>query len=122
MTLDEHIITIVGPKHEIDRFAEDFKLVSGAIDTDTGGIVRGWNQVPSMRAEPGWRYRVRKCRVGLCDIEIELDVQYPGLTQWSRSTAPGPRHIRAYGSSGGIGRRCPVLATLTKTVSTSFAR
>jgi hypothetical protein len=42
----DHIITGVGPMRDIERFAEDHELVSGAVDPETGEVASGCDQVP----------------------------------------------------------------------------
>ena len=68
---DDHYISIVGSMEDIDRFAKEHNLVSGAIDLVSGKVLDGWDREPQMSIGGG-PYRVEKCRVGVCDIDLDF--------------------------------------------------
>jgi len=72
MSWHNHTITAVGSRGDIKRFVRNHELVSGAIDRLTGRIAEGYERAPKAKVFEGG-YRVNKCSIGVCDVEIELE-------------------------------------------------
>lgn len=65
---ETHVITVVGPPEDIERFVKQYAIQSG----ESASSESNDHEKPGVNFGPG-RYHATRCHVGCCDLEIAFE-------------------------------------------------